>query len=148
MNAVMIKGTGSPARQKGFTLIELLIAMVVMAILVSVAYPSFTQSVRRGNRSDAESTLTRTAGSLERFFATNGTYTTVLTDLGLNADGASEQGHYIITVTPGATDIGSSYVITATAAAGDIQAGDTDCTVLALNSQGARIPDPAVSECW
>jgi len=138
----------SKAKSEGFTLIELMISLVIMAILVSIAYPSFMQSIRKGNRSDAQSALTRTAGNLERFFATNGTYTVLLTDLGLDAGGASEQEHYVISVAAGATGIGSSYVITATAAAGDMQAHDTNCTVLSLDSLGAQLPDPVNSNCW
>ena len=148
MNTMMAKSRVTGVRPEGFTLIELMIAMVIMAVLVSIGYPSYIQSVRKGNRSDAETALIRTAGNQERFFATNGTYTTVVTDLGFMADGLSGKEYYQITVAAGATGIGSSYVITATAVAGHMQAKDTGCTVLSLDSLGVQLPDPVDSECW
>jgi len=148
MSTFKVKGRAIKMKPKGFTLIELLIAMVILAVLVSIGYPSYIQSVRKGNRSDAETALIRTAGNQERFFATNGTYTTVVTDLGFTADGLSEHEHYEITVEAGATGIGSSYLITATAVAGHMQSKDIGCTVLSLDSLGAQLPDPVDSQCW
>ena len=148
MNMMTSKSGAGEQRQKGFTLIELMVALVVLAILTSVAYPSFMQSMRKGNRSDASSALTRAAGAQERFFATNGTYTTDVTNLGFAAGGLTEHQMYVLTIVAGATGIGSSYVITATAKAGKTQALDTGCTVLSLNSLGQQLPDPAVSDCW
>ena len=139
------------SRQRGFTLIELMIVVAIIAILVAIAYPSFVQSLRNSNRSDAQAALARVSVNLERFFATNGTYTTNTALLGLQMVGAtaySDANHYVMTVTPGASGIGSSYVLTATAAAGDMQALDTGCTVLSMDSLGRRVPDPNVSRCW
>jgi type IV pilus assembly protein PilE len=148
MNTLMVKCGEMGVRRQGFTLIELLIAMVVIAILASVAFPSFMQSVRKGNRSDAESSLMRATGNQERFFATNGTYTTLITDLGFVEGGLSENEHYQIVTTAGPTGIGSSYVVTATAVTGHMQAKDTGCTVLSVDSLGQQLPDPADSDCW
>ncbi len=38
--------------KKGFTLIELMIVIVIVAILVGLAVPSFLESVRKSRRSD------------------------------------------------------------------------------------------------
>jgi len=122
--------------------------VIVLAILTSVAYPSFMDSVRKGNRGDASSALTRAASAQERFFATNGTYTADVTNLGFADGGITEHGHYQLTIAPGPTGIGSSYVLTATAKAGSMQAQDTGCTVLSLNSLGVQLPDPSASLCW
>ena len=140
-----------PARHSGFNLIELMVTLIIMAILTMFAYPSFMQSVRKGKRSDAHTAMTRAASNLERFFSTNGTYTTDSTQLGLTLDGddaTSDQGHYIIGIAAGATGIGSSYVVSATAKAGDMQADDTGCTAFTLSSVGVRTPDPVASKCW
>ena len=138
-------------RMRGYTLTEIMIVVAIVAILTAIAYPSFLQSVRKSKRTDAHTALIRTAGNLERFFGTNGTYTTDTTVLGLKIDAGtaySNDGHYVVTVAAGATGIGSSYVISANATAGDIQAADTGCTMLTIDSLGRRTPDPAVSRCW
>jgi len=146
------KSTPRARRNSGFTLTELMITVAIVAILSMIAYPSFLQSVRKSNRTDAQTALTRASSNLERFFATNGTYTTDATQLGLMVDGGtaySDNGHYVMTVAPGATDsIGSSYVVAANATPGDMQADDTGCTELSLDSQGRRTPDPTASRCW
>ena len=56
-----------PARQSGFNLIELMVTLVIIGILTMIAYPSFMQSVRKGNRSDAHAAMMRAASNLERF---------------------------------------------------------------------------------
>ena len=139
------------SRYAGFSLTELLIVIVIVGMLSIVAYPSFMQSVRKSKRTDAQTALTRATAGLERFFSTNGTYTTNTASLGLKIDGGSaysDNGHYVITIAAGATGIGSSYIVTAKAKTGDIQAKDTGCTTLTIDSVGRRTPDPADSTCW
>ena len=148
MKMVKAERRGTKVRLKGFTFIELLIAMVILGILTSIAFPSFMQSIRKGNRSDAGAALTRAAGSQERFFAMNSTYTDNRADLGFGDDGLTEHEYYNISVEAGPTGIASSYIITATAVEGHMQAQDTGCTVLSLDSLGQQLPDPADSDCW
>ena len=145
------RGYRAASRNSGFTLTELMIAVSIVAILSMIAFPSFMQSVRKGNRTDAHTALTRAAGNLERFFGTNVTYTIDTTQLGLQITAGTaytDNGHYIVTVAPGATGIGSSYIINANATPGDIQTGDTGCTALSLDSLGRRTPDPLATKCW
>ena len=138
-------------RNAGFSLIELMIAVTIIALLSMIAMPNFMQSVRKSKRVDAQTAMTRTTYNLERFMATNGRYTTNPTLLGLivDDDGVwSDERHYNIAVTAGATGINRSYVVTATPAAGGMQEKDTGCTTLTLDSLGRRTPDPATSRCW
>jgi len=139
-------------RSSGFSLIEIMVAVAIVGILAMIAYPSFMQSVRRGNRADAHTAIMDTANRLERFFATNGSYTTDPVQLGLPVVAGvafSGNGHYTITITPGPSGtIATSYAIVAAPVAGDIQAGDQDCPQFSMDSLGARLPDPAQSRCW
>jgi type IV pilus assembly protein PilE len=141
----------APRRVAGFTLIETMITTAIVAMLAMIAYPSFMQSIRNSNRSDAQAALARVSVNLERFFATNGTYTTNSALIGLQLNegvASSDASHYTIGVAAGPTGIASSYVITATAAADSMQTHDEGCTVMSLDSQGRRLPDPNDSRCW
>ena len=98
-------------RNTGFSLTELMIAVVIVGILSMVAYPSFMQSVRKSKRIDAQTAFTRASTNLERFFGTNGTYTADEALLGLKIDSGTaytDKGHYVMTVTAGASGIGRS----------------------------------------
>ena len=74
-----LRRTGS--RSDGFTLLELVIAMVISAIIVSVALPSFMGSIRKGRRSEAMTALTALQQEQERWRSNNQAYTTTLSDL-------------------------------------------------------------------
>ena len=58
----------------GFTLLELLVVMVLMAVLASVALPTFRDYQRQGHRNAAIADLGRCAQALERFRVAELTY--------------------------------------------------------------------------
>lgn len=60
--------------QGGFTLIELMIAVAVIAILASIAVPSYRGYVERATRTDAHAGLMEAAGQLERCYTVNNSY--------------------------------------------------------------------------
>jgi len=61
-------------KQKGFTLIELMIVVAVIGILAAIAYPNYTQYVRRGKAAEATSTLADLKIRMEQYFQDNKTY--------------------------------------------------------------------------
>lgn len=61
-------------RQKGFTLIELMIVVVVVAILASIAIPSYLEQTRKGRRADAMRSVGDLQLALERWRAENPEY--------------------------------------------------------------------------
>jgi type IV pilus assembly protein PilA len=60
--------------EKGFTLIELLVVMIILAILMAVAIPSYLSFRDRANRSAAGADLRAAIPSVEAYFSDNGTY--------------------------------------------------------------------------
>ena len=58
----------------GFTLIEVMITVAIVAILAAVAYPSYLDQVRRGNRAEARTALMENAQFLERNYTVNSCY--------------------------------------------------------------------------
>ncbi|HTP71946.1 MAG TPA: type IV pilin protein [Burkholderiaceae bacterium] len=63
-----------PRRQGGFTLIELVIALAIVAILASIAMPSYQGYVRRGQLADAFTTLADMRVKMEQYYQDNKFY--------------------------------------------------------------------------
>jgi len=84
----------------GFTLIELMIVVAVVAILASIAYPSYQDQITKTRRTDGHTVLLDAINRQERFFTNNNTYSTSLVSLSYTVDGNgkadSEEGHYKI----------------------------------------------------
>jgi type IV pilus assembly protein PilE len=59
---------------RGFTIIEIMIVVVMVAILASIAVPSYSQYVTRSKIQEATSTLLSQRVKMEQFFQDNRTY--------------------------------------------------------------------------
>lgn len=58
----------------GFSLIELMIVVAIVAILVGIAYPSYTNSILKGNRGEARTALAELLQQEERYMTQNNCY--------------------------------------------------------------------------
>lgn len=58
----------------GFTLIELMVVVVIVAVLASIALPSYNDYVARGRIAEATSALANKRARLELFYDNNHTY--------------------------------------------------------------------------
>ena len=58
----------------GFTLMEVMIVVAIIGILVSIALPSYQNSIVKGNRRAAQSDLVAFSQSMEKEYAINFTY--------------------------------------------------------------------------
>lgn len=139
------------ARHRGFTLIELMIAIVIVAILLAVALPSYQNSVQKARRADAKAALLDAANRQEGYMLDRGTYSVDMTDLGFaQSPYTSEKKHYSVaaTVCSGGS-IDRCYVLTATPVSGSPQADDTRCTAFILHSNGSKTATGSdVLNCW
>ena len=63
------------SRQQGFTLIELMIAVAIVAILASIALPSYNDYITRSRFSEATGMLANGRVVFEQYYQDNRTYT-------------------------------------------------------------------------
>lgn len=125
-------------RAGGFTLIEVMVSLVIVAILSALAYPSYTESVRKGKRASAKAKMAEVAGRLQQFYSEGAgaaTYTATLTDLQYPSSLYSEAKGHLIKITAGSSGIGSSYVIVAEPVDPDLNCGN-----LTLDNLGTMLP--------
>ena len=52
----------------GFTLIEVMITVAIIGILAAVAYPSYTEQIRKGKRTECRSGLLQSIQQQERYY--------------------------------------------------------------------------------
>jgi len=81
-------------KSKGMTLIELMIVIVVVAILASIAYPAYQDTIRKSRRADAKSALMDAVARMERHYTQFGRYSGTLANSGIIA--TSPEGYYQI----------------------------------------------------
>lgn len=70
----LVRYTKPSAQISGFTLIELMITVVIVAVLASIALPSYTGYVARARRADARTQLLQVAQFMQRFYAANDSF--------------------------------------------------------------------------
>ena len=126
-----------PRASSGFTLLELMIAVVVVAILVIVAYPSYEEHLRKGRRASAQTFLVDVANREQQYLIDARAYATganALTTLNI-ATPADVAKFYIVTIEAVGSGTPPAFNVLATPIAGSSQVKDG---VLTLDSAGAR----------
>jgi len=140
----------------GFTLIEVMITVVIIAIIATVAIPSYQSQMAQSRRSDAKIHLLEIMNRQDVFKSNYGVYTAVIlapggctgSACGLNlASANSKEGYYSIAGAAGPTgSVASSIQLTATPVGGGKQDGDA-CGNFVFDSTGVKSVSGS-GKCW
>lgn len=72
-------------KHSGFSLIELMIVVAIVAILASIAYPAYTDSILKGKRAEGRTALTELMQQQERFMTQTNSYCAFTNTSGVTA---------------------------------------------------------------
>ena len=147
-----------PARAAGFTLIELMVVVLIGAILVGIAVPSYTSHLRKSRRTDARTALLDLASREERYFSLNNVYTDKENLLGYSNSNVTlsqtvGNGYYTITVNGiQAATVNAPATFLATATPAGTQGKDTQCSSFSVDQSGKQAATGSgtnpTTDCW
>ena len=142
-----------PRANRGFTLIELMIVVAIVAILASIAYPSYRESAARGRRADAKAALLEAAQWTERQYTVSNTYVaTLLSSLNQSPKGGGTAVYDIAYVTTPSASAPSAtqFFLKATPRTGGFMASDK-CGSFIVDQKGDKTISggtATTTECW
>lgn len=125
----------------GYSLLELVIVLAVMAVLLTIAVPSYRQYAQRIERADAIRALLSVASCQERIRAASGFYDTTQCLSGLGSEA------YTFRIYPPADSSSQGFE----AIAEPFDKSDSSCGSLSLDHTGARgisAESGSLSACW
>jgi type IV pilus assembly protein PilE len=129
---------------RGFSLLDLVVALAIVAILATLALPSYRQHQLRAQRIEAVSALMQVAAMQERHHLQHHEYATVLEaapPAGLGLQALSAEGRYALAITAADSD---GFVAIATARGN--QADDAACIRFWLDESGTK--SATGPDCW
>ena len=115
----------------GFSLPEAMVALAIVAMLATLAYPSFSQALRKARRAEAWASLHQIQRAQARHRSLHPSYGT-LAEIRWHA--GPEQRHYALRLT---RHDDSGYTVLATAQ--NAQAADISCRHLQVDVQGLQV---------
>lgn len=125
----------------GFSLIEVMIVVAIIGILAAVAYPSYTDHIRKGRRVDAQTAMMELAQQLEQHYSRNNSYDT-FTLASYSSITGRVSTYYTITLP---TLSAQAYTIRAAPTTAGAQNTDT-CSTMTLTHTGGKTP--TTTGCW
>lgn len=141
---------------RGFTLVEMIIVVTMIAILASIAIPSYRNYVMRANRTVAKTSLVELQARQESYYVDRKRYATLLTSLAYPADPAwvsatGEPDTSVQTDSVYRIDLegvtATGYTLTATPVGA--QADDDRCGTLSIVASGRKAASGSDGvDCW
>jgi type IV pilus assembly protein PilE len=122
------KPTDRAHRNRGFSLIELLTVLLIVALLSSVAWPSYRAHVQRAQRTQAAAALMQAQQFMERHFSLQGSF----------LDKAGEQ----LQLPAAVQSVGSDGQVTYRL---QIEQSDASSYRLRADPEGAMVDDPCAA---
>lgn len=132
---------------RGVTLLELMMAVAIVGVLVALAYPTYAEQVRRGQRADAQTVLLEAAQFMQRVYAAKNSFEGAVLPDGYKfapRDSSATTRRYDVTVSVGADN--RSFVLAATPVIADTKCGTL--TMTDTGKKGLRSATSTVAECW
>ena len=130
--------------------------MAILAILMTLAWPTYQGAVQKGRRADAMAALAQLMQTQERWRSEHASYQSTLSDLP-GARATSAEAHYSLTLVDGSVSA-NGYTAQATAQSTSPQIGDTTCRVMQVAIAGGNITyssinassktNPTPDPCW
>jgi type IV pilus assembly protein PilE len=129
----------------GFSLIELVIAIAIVGILASIAYPSYVNQMRQTRRADCEAALMQLASVMERDFSRNNQYRDLITPGGFSNQCPIDGGTATYTLDYQALTA-TTYNLRATPAGH--QTGDACGNLTLTNNLQKGQSSGTLADCW
>jgi type IV pilus assembly protein PilE len=131
---------------KGFTLTELLISVLIVAVLSSLALPSYFEYIQESRRSEAQQKMLQITAVLERIYSRNGGYP----DSTIFSISQKTDGYDFVYENKNKYDTSSKtnsleFLLSAKPKMGGPQMSDR-CGILTLNHQGTK--GATSNDCW
>lgn len=133
----------SKKQQSGFSLVELMVVVAIVGILSSIAYPAYSDYVRKARRSDAQQHLMALAQQNQQYFMDRRQYASAASSL-LDTP-ASVSTYYTITINVNAGPPASFSISAAPTSAGG--QNQDSCGTVTIASSGAKTASGGTS-CW
>lgn len=128
----------------GVTALELMIAVSIIAILAAVAYPNYSEYIRRGQRAEARSVLLEATQFMQRYYVSNDTYTGAALPSALTQSPKNGTANYLIGISS-VTDFDF-----ALEAVPQGRLATDKCGTMSLTSTGVRgaSGSATIADCW